>query len=69
MVFGRRGVLSPLGPGVEPEWYGEGSGRTDLGPNLGYATYKLDDFGQVTSLSVASCPSEGAMPPTWQGFL
>lgn len=61
-------MLSPLGQ-VEPEWCGGGSGWTDLGPDLGYAAYKLDDSGQVTSLRVAPCPSGGARPPPWQGFL
>lgn len=58
-----------MGSGVEPEWYGGGSGWRDFGPNLSYAIYELGDFGQVTSLSVVSYPSEGAMPPTWQGIL
>lgn len=43
-------------------------GWTDFGPYPSFAPSELGDLGKVTSLSAVSCPSEGTLSPTWQGY-
>lgn len=50
----------PLGPGAEPHGVG-GHLR------VGHTIYELGNLGRLP-LAVP-CPSEGAMPPTWQGHV